>query len=157
MTTWDAVFNCTRCGICCQGVGGIVLAEKDLLRLADHLAMTPETFLQEWTERRGRLPSLRAGADGYCVFFAPGLGCSVHAARPDVCRAWPFFRGNLEDAASYEMAREDCPGIAAAAHDAFREAGLTYLTVHDLATDREDGPNALRVTHLLATCRQNRR
>lgn len=151
MTPWDAVFDCTRCGICCQGVGGIVLSEKDLARLAEHLAMPCDAFLQEWTEHRGRLPSLRAGADGYCVFFTAGLGCSVHPARPDVCRAWPFFRGNLEDAASFQMAREDCPGIADGLHARFREAGLDYLIAHNLAADQDDAPNALRVAHLLAS------
>lgn len=149
MSGWDDVFQCARCGVCCQGVGGIVLAEKDIARLAEHLSMHRGTFLEIWTELRGRLPSLRAGDDGYCVFFAAGQGCTVHPARPDVCRAWPFFRGNLEDASSFEMAREDCQGILTAPHQQFREAGLAYLESHGLAAASDDAPNALRVAHLL--------
>ncbi|GAB7080797.1 YkgJ family cysteine cluster protein [Megalodesulfovibrio paquesii] len=149
MSGTEAVFECARCGICCQGVGGIVLSDKDIVRLADYLGMHRGSFLEIWTELRGRLPSLRAGEDGYCVFFAAGQGCTIHPARPDVCRAWPFFRGNLEDASSFQMAREDCRGIANVPHAQFREAGLDYLTSHALTATAEDAPNALRVAHLL--------
>ncbi len=143
-----AVFDCDRCGICCEGRGGIVLAPSDIRRMAAHLEMTEQTFLETWTELRGRLPSLIAGADGFCAFFQQGFGCSVHAARPDVCRAWPFFRGNLEDAGSFRMAKEDCKGIRDVPHAAFQDAGLAYLHDHTLAKEEDDAPNALRVTHL---------
>lgn len=137
------VFTCRRCGHCCQGVGGIVLAERDIARLAEHLGLDRGTLLSRYTETVGELPRLRCGQDGSCVFYKDG--CTVHPGRPDVCRAWPFFRGNLIDPESLFMAREDCPGIdPEASHEEFARQGKAYLLRHGLARPRGEGvPRAL--------------
>lgn len=137
------VFTCRRCGHCCQGTGGIVLAERDIERLAGHLGLEREALLSRYTETVGALPRLRCGEDGYCVFYKDG--CAVHPGRPDVCRAWPFFRGNLIDPESLFMAREDCPGIhPEASHEEFARQGKAYLLRHGLARTRGEGvPQAL--------------
>ena len=71
---------------------------------------------------------IRTATDGYCIFFKHGVGCSVHAGKPDICRAWPFFRGNLEDPESLFMAKEFCPGISKKiTHASFARAGYAYL------------------------------
>lgn len=71
---------------------------------------------------------VRTGPDGNCLFFRSGEGCAVHDVKPDVCRAWPFFRGNMVDAASFAMAREFCPGIRGdAGHTAFVAEGRRHL------------------------------
>ena len=96
-------------------------------------------------------PGLKSGPDGYCVFFRPGRGCCVHQARPDICRAWPFFRGNLADGVSYALAAGGCPGInRAAGYEEFRRQGLRYLREHGLAAAKNaaDAPNALKVADL---------
>lgn len=69
----------------------------------------------------------------FCLFFEAGKGCAVHPARPDVCRAWPFFRGNLVDGVSFDMAKEDCPGIRReASHEDFAREGFRYLNDYKL-------------------------
>ena len=123
----DEVFNCMRCGHC------------------------PEAFLAAPAERKSGRDRLRIGADGYCVFYDHGIkGCGVHPARPDVCRAWPFFAGNLLDPDSFAMAAEDCKGIRLdAGHAAFRAAGLAYVRGHDLGPafgDGDETPGALRIS-----------
>ncbi len=140
-----AVFHCRMCGHCCQGKGGIVVSPADLTRLAGHLALPEAEVLARYCERLGGKWQLRAGADGFCIFFRPGAGCGVHAGKPAVCRAWPFFRGNIEDAASLAMAKEYCPGIAPeATHTAFAQAGRAYLRAHGLlARDPRCEANAL--------------
>ncbi len=126
-------FECRRCGKCCEGRGGIVVGAKDLARLAAHLAVSPERFLELYTEEMGGKAHLLTGGDGACLFFRAGFGCSVHPARPDVCRAWPFFRGNIIDKFSFEMAREDCPGISrACSHSQFASEGYAYLQENGL-------------------------
>lgn len=71
--------------------------------------------------------------------------------KPDVCRAWPFFRGNLEDAASLSMAREYCPGIDKNCEfKVFLESGLSWLENNNLIFPASrDTPNALVNEHLL--------
>ena len=138
-------FDCRRCGKCCRGKGGIVIGPRDLPRLCEGLGMEREIFLARCTYRQDKKIKLRTGPDGYCVFFLRGTGCSVHTAKPDICRAWPFFRGNMVDGESLAMAKEFCPGInPVIGHDAFVRAGLLYLKEHRLyASDPEREANAL--------------
>lgn len=132
-------FACKMCGHCCEGTGGIVLAAKDRVRLAVFLGISEAELLAEHAYEQNGKQYLQSGADGYCKFFREGTGCDVHPARPDVCRAWPFFRGNLIDPGSLAMAKEDCPGIAAqAGFVEFRAAGLTYLRHHGLLADMDE-------------------
>ena len=122
------LFACQRCGHCCQGRGGIVLGPRDLPRLAAHLGLTAEECLARHTEILGGKPMLLSGEDGFCEFYRKDQGCAIHEARPDVCRAWPYFRGNLVDPVSFDMARADCPGIARDAnHAAFAREGFAAL------------------------------
>ena len=126
-------FSCTRCGKCCEGRGGIVVGPRDLPRLCAHFHLPADEFLALYTENMGGKPVLKCGEDGFCMFFRAGKGCGIHPARPAVCRAWPFFRGNLVDAVSFDMARVDCPGIRReASHEAFAREGFRYLNDYHL-------------------------
>lgn len=130
------VFDCRKCGTCCMGEGGIVLGPKDLTRLAVHFSMEPEIFLAQYTTLHNGKHKIRTGPDGNCLFFRTGKGCAVHDYKPDICRAWPFFRGNMVDDASLAMAREFCPGIRKdAAHAAFVAEGQAYLEKHGLVAE----------------------
>jgi hypothetical protein len=84
---------------------------------------------------------LKSRDDGYCVFFVQGRGCGVHPARPDICRAWPFFRGNLIDVVSWEMAQAFCPGINGnVPHEEFVRQGLHYLRDQGIGRTSERSP-----------------
>ena len=127
------VFSCRRCGKCCEGRGGIVVGPGDLPRLCAHFGLPAEEVLARYTENMGGKPTLKCGEDGFCLFFKAGRGCSIHPARPAVCRAWPFFRGNLVDEVSFSMAREDCPGILReVSHVRFAREGYRYLKDYKL-------------------------
>lgn len=129
-------FICRMCGVCCEGRGGIVLSEKDLVRLADHMGNSVEDFLAGAAEVMSGKPVLKVGEDGFCLYYEQGLGCAVHEARPDVCRAWPYFTGNLDHESSWRMAAGDCRGInEAAGHEAFAREGAAYRLEHDLVRD----------------------
>jgi Fe-S-cluster containining protein len=126
-------FICRLCGHCCQGEGGIVLAEGDIARLATHLGLSREAFLDRAAQLVQGKYRIISRPDGFCLFFAAGTGCGVHPARPDICRAWPFFRGNLIDAVSWEMAQDFCPGINPdVPHTEFARQGLVYLRQHGI-------------------------
>ena len=138
-------FRCRMCGECCRGKGGIVVGPRDLPRLCAHLHMEAERFITVYCCRQNGKIKIRTGPDNCCIFFLSGTGCSVHMAKPDICRAWPFFRGNMVDEASLIMAKSFCPGInSLIGHDAFVHAGLLYLEEHQLrASDPECEANAL--------------
>ena len=140
-------FACQRCGKCCEGRGGIVVGPRDLPRLCAFFGLSAETVLDRYTERMGGKPMLKCGEDGFCLFFQKGRGCSIHPARPAICRAWPFFRGNLVDPVSFVMARDDCPGISrSASHREFAREGFSYLKEYKLeAVDPAQEARALIV------------
>ncbi|MCR5815128.1 MAG: YkgJ family cysteine cluster protein [Desulfovibrio sp.] len=141
----SSVFDCKMCGHCCEGKGGIVVGPKDLTRLASYLHLSEELVIERYAEYSGSKLKLRNADNGFCIFFAKDQGCQVHAGKPDICRAWPFFRGNLIDAESFAMAREFCPGInKEISHQQFVEAGLTYLREENLlAHNAKQEANAL--------------
>lgn len=136
-------FTCRRCGHCCHGEGGIVLSQGDITRLAAHLQLEPAEMLARYARFVSGKYRLITGSDQYCVFYKEG--CGVHPGRPDVCRAWPYFRGNIIDPASHAMAAEDCPGINRdVPHAEFARQGREYLTRHGLSRARgADVPEAL--------------
>lgn len=138
-------FVCQMCGSCCHGEGGIVVDGDDLVRLAAHLGIAPARCAELYTRAKGEKRVLTSSAEGACVFFREGQGCSVHVAKPSICRAWPFFRGNLLDPLSWELAQEACPGInAEAGHPEFVRQGWTYLQQNGLLKPRrDDTANAL--------------
>ncbi|MEF3698362.1 YkgJ family cysteine cluster protein [Desulfolutivibrio sp.] len=134
-----SAFTCRLCGHCCQGEGGIVLAEADIVRLCAHLGLSREVFLAQAVQQVCGKYRIKSRSDGYCLYFREGAGCGVHPARPDICRAWPFFRGNLIDAISWEMAQDFCPGIAPdVPHAEFARQGLAYLREQGIC--RSSGP-----------------
>ncbi|CCO24903.1 YkgJ family cysteine cluster protein [Maridesulfovibrio hydrothermalis] len=136
-------FECKMCGHCCQGEGGIIMTAGDRKRLADFLGMSEEDMVKEYSETVNGKIRLQSREDGYCVFF--NEGCGVHPGRPDICRAWPFFRGNLIDEMSWEMIQDYCPGINKdAGHKQFVIQGKEYIKKEGLRQhDPDVAPNAL--------------
>ena len=74
------------------------------------------------------------------------------SAKPDICRAWPFFRGNLLDAESLALAKDYCPGIHPEIEwGEFARQGLNYLDAKNLSgRGAPDEAAALQVDDLRA-------
>ncbi len=140
-------FDCKMCGHCCEGEGGIIISLKDQQRVAKHLDLSVNKMLVEYALDLNGKPCVRTGKDGFCVFYKQETGCDIHLARPDICRAWPFFRGNLIDEESWHMIQDYCPGInPKAGHGEFVRQGHAYLHKHGLGhNDPAQGANALIV------------
>lgn len=145
IASMDRIFECKMCGQCCEGKGGIVASPKDLARLAAYLGEDERVVIEKYAGISNGKLKIRSGTSGKCVFFRDGEGCSIHPAKPDICRAWPFFRGNLEDPASFGMAKDFCPGIGKNVNfEAFVQAGLDFLRENGLlAKDKNVEANAL--------------
>ncbi|HMB30713.1 MAG TPA: YkgJ family cysteine cluster protein [Desulfohalobiaceae bacterium] len=146
MKSHKKAFKCQMCGYCCYGEGGIVVSKKDQKRLSLYLNLSFQTFRDKYTVLKGNQYVLQTSENGYCVFFHPDKGCFVHSHKPDICLAWPFFRGNLQDQSSWQMAKEFCPGISSEVdHKEFVRQGLLYLKENNLFQDQldKDIPQAL--------------
>lgn len=95
-------FQCLRCGDCCRTIKDSVMLEPlDVYRLGRHLRAKGEPIEgMEDVLNRYAHPSLLNGGfpifllnttepEDDCVFLRDG-GCAVYAARPRVCRLYPF-------------------------------------------------------------------
>ena len=145
----NTAFDCHMCGHCCEGKGGIVVSPSDLQRLCDFLRMPADAVIAAYGEQAGDKLKIRCGEDGYCIFFRQGKGCIVHEGKPSICKAWPFFRGNIEDPESLALAKDFCPGINPdISHEDFAREGMAYLEKeHLLASDTRTEANALILSH----------
>ncbi len=145
----NTAFDCRMCGHCCEGKGGIVVSPSDLQRLCDFLRMPADAVIAAYGEQAGDKLKIRCGEDGYCIFFRQGKGCIVHEGKPSICKAWPFFRGNIEDPESLALAKDFCPGINPdISHEDFAREGMAYLEKELLlASDTRTEANALILSH----------
>jgi uncharacterized protein len=89
LLTLDAPFSyrCRGCSRCCREFR-IQVNPYEIFRLARHLHLSTTEFIAHHLENG---PWLRHKDDGTCVYLG-AQGCTVHAARPLVCRLYPLGR-----------------------------------------------------------------
>ncbi|MCK4340982.1 MAG: YkgJ family cysteine cluster protein [Phycisphaerae bacterium] len=108
-------YECTRCGQCCTGRGYIWVDYQEILGMAEHLNLEPETFLYLYVRRVKSRRSLVQTPQGNCVFLsydsAGQSQCKVFPARPAQCWTWPFWPANLFDERCWDQAAINCPGV----------------------------------------------
>jgi uncharacterized protein len=81
-------YQCKACSRCCHHKA-IRISPYEILRLARFLYMSTTDFISEHTESSGTVLRTQKENDGACIFLKES-GCSVHAARPLVCRVYPL-------------------------------------------------------------------
>ena len=101
-------WGCTRCGRCCRDTKKrerrILLLESDIRRIE---AAGAEGF-HEPTDQKPFTGLMRM-RDGACVFYTP-LGCTIYHARALLCRTYPFWVEQMDDAYVIHVDPE-CPGL----------------------------------------------
>lgn len=81
-----ASINCLECANCCKTTGPLI-TDKDVLRIAKHLKMKPQPFIEKY---------LRIDEDNDyvlqdlpCPFLDTHNFCSIYSVRPKACREYP--------------------------------------------------------------------
>jgi Fe-S-cluster containining protein len=140
-------FRCKRSGRCCQVRGGVAWVDPaEQQAIAAHMSMPIETFHAKHTReltdpRTGELRSaLRDREDGACELLEAGNQCSVYEARPKQCRDFPFWDSVADDPASFERARDICPGIEVIPSGEFTQRVVRQLG--ELMTATSKAPTA---------------
>ena len=119
-TTWyigGLHFQCDQCGDCCSGPneGYIWLTRKEVDFIADFLKTPPGKFRGEHTKRIGlRTTLIEQPYTKDCTFLREIDGrerCMIYPVRPNQCRTWPFWPGNLTNPAAWNKAGQRCGGI----------------------------------------------
>ena len=63
-----------------------------------------------YTRLAGKRRTLREKANGDCVFYDRGQGCTIYSVRPRQCRTWPFWESNVATPEAWEETCKVCPG-----------------------------------------------
>jgi Fe-S-cluster containining protein len=88
-------FDCAKCpAFCCSVYERVQVTKRDLNRLARHFGVTPEQAKRRYTRQREGQRVLKRVEDEIfnevCMFLDQKTrGCTIYAARPAVCRAFP--------------------------------------------------------------------
>lgn len=119
------LFECKKCGDCCNGYGGTFVSQEDILRIAEFIREDPERFIEKYCRMSGRRHVLAQAESGYCVFW-DGL-CRIHPVKPWMCRIWPFIPSVLIDIDNWRIMATCCPGMRTDISDEFLESSLRSL------------------------------
>lgn len=106
--------NCDGCHKCCCSMGSsIVLDPYDVIRIMQHINRSFQQLLDngyiELNMVDGMiLPNLRMGEKDACQFLNEEGRCSIHEARPGICRLFPLGRVYEGDDFKYFLQKGEC-------------------------------------------------
>lgn len=105
--------ECEGCSACCHDMESVLLDPWDIWMLTRHLKCTFEQLLEKYIELRMTegliLPGLSMkGENQACLFLNEQNRCSIHEARPGVCRLFPLGRLYEEGGFSYFLQVNEC-------------------------------------------------
>ncbi|HIE32726.1 MAG TPA: YkgJ family cysteine cluster protein [Thermodesulfobacteriaceae bacterium] len=105
------IFECKRCGFCCQGESTVSLSPEEIERIAAYLGLSKDDFLKRYAVRKDKRIEMKT-INGHCIFYDEKEGlCRVHPVKPDRCREWPLHPSILKDVENFEIIKNTCPGF----------------------------------------------
>ena len=99
-------YECQRCTACCRRPGFVRITETEIPRIAAHLGLSEEEFIQRFT----RLTPTRSGLalldkpNGECLYLDENGGCVLQVVKPVQCIGFP-------NTWNYPGWRETCKAI----------------------------------------------
>ncbi|MFH2122443.1 MAG: YkgJ family cysteine cluster protein [Pseudomonadota bacterium] len=102
------IFECQRCGYCCQGKTTVSLDEEDRRRMVQALGLSEDEVRDKYWRVTGNVTQMKI-VDGHCIFY--NNGCTVHTGRPWRCGQWPLHPSLLTDENNFTTIKESCPGM----------------------------------------------
>lgn len=117
--------DCKNCHKCCTGMGSSVIIDPfDVWRLKNELKLGFEELLQKGYIELNMvdgliLPNLRMNEKNACSFLDDNGRCSIHKARPGICRIFPLGRVYDDKGFKYFVQKGQC----------FKEKSLVKIKV----------------------------
>lgn len=83
-------YVCQRCGNCCRWPGEVPVSDAEISRIARHLDLPEEIFIEQYTEvRRDRRGLTLISRPNHECIFLDGIDCRIQAVKPDQCAGFP--------------------------------------------------------------------
>lgn len=82
-------FECVKCGACCKWEGVVVLTPEDIKRIAEHLSVDENEFLDKYTKKHGKDTVLINKSESSSCIFLKDNKCSVWDVKPKQCADFP--------------------------------------------------------------------
>ena len=107
--------GCRNCHACCVDMGGsIILDPLDIYNMTSKLSVTFEQLLADHIELGVVdgiiLPNIKmSGYNENCRFLNEEVRCSIHDARPGICRLFPLGRIYENRSFKYFLQMYECP------------------------------------------------
>ena len=80
--------RCEMCGRCCSQAN-ITVMDSETGRIAEHLRMDENTFINQYLYRRDGVWLFRKS--GRCKFLTNDNKCAIWSERPEICRDFPYL------------------------------------------------------------------
>jgi hypothetical protein len=110
--------GCSGCHKCCTNVGSsIVLTPYDVSMIKKITDRDFQTLINDGYIELNMvdgliLPNLKIAEGKGCGFLDENGRCSIHGARPDICRLYPLGRIYLDGSYKYFLQKNECEGRA---------------------------------------------
>ena len=103
-------FECTGCGVCCKLAGGFVyVSDERIQTLAEYLELSLTEFTDIYLDIHENKYVLKSAGQA-CIFLENDV-CKVYESRPEQCRTFPFWAGNLKSKYRWKLTLLECEGI----------------------------------------------
>ena len=133
-------FDCGKCpAFCCSVYERVEVTKRDLNRLARHFGVSPEVAAERYTRDWEGERVLKRVKDAIfpqtCMFLDQETrGCTIYAARPAVCRAFPGrSRCAYYDLLQFERRQQGDENVVPVVTITFREVEEVTLRDEDSA------------------------
>lgn len=104
-------FECTGCGACCRRDGVVHFEKEDILRVSEHLEMTPESFVFMYLTQYEGMWVVEVDEHNPCLFLDEHQRCTIHEVKPLQCATYPFWPEVLENEHDWQEEAKWCEGI----------------------------------------------
>ncbi|MCP4640279.1 MAG: YkgJ family cysteine cluster protein [bacterium] len=140
-------YECQRCGACCRpdwfpgaAYAAAIFRPDDVVRAAGHLGISAEECEAKYEIKKGHVRVVEKP----CTFQDADGACTVYDVKPDLCTAFPFKWGNVEDPPENLIKfAAMCPGITLEHDDhkkIYAEIERIKQEARDMAKNKIDTP-----------------
>jgi Fe-S-cluster containining protein len=107
-------FQCTKCGICCgdtkEKTRHILLLKTEAEQIATATSQPISQFTAKIKKKAPYSYEMKKTKDGKCIFLENNR-CTIYAARPLICRFYPFELKIAHGGKHTFLYTLECPGI----------------------------------------------